>query len=72
MLLLLFNKSQMVVLFSITKCLQVVDKGGSKGDAHLKRIQGLLSKSIAALFYQMSLFHHRELSLARNGEDNRS
>ena len=43
---------------------------GSGGDADLKRIHWLLSKGIAALFYQMSLFHHREMSVARDREDN--
>ena len=44
---------------------------GSGGDADLKRIHWLLrSKGIAALFYQMPLFHHREMSVARDREYN--
>ena len=60
----------MVVLFSNNHFYRLLIRWGSGGDADLKRIHWLLSKGIAALFYQMSLFHHREMSVARDREDN--
>ena len=60
----------MVVLFSNNHFNRLLIRWGSGGDADLKRIHWLLSKGIAALFYQMSLFHHREMSVARDREDN--
>ena len=60
----------MVVLFSNNHFYRLLIRWGPGGDADLKRIHWLLSKGIAALFYQMSLFHHREMSVARDREDN--